>query len=145
MKKLRALLRTGRFLLPVTLFIEEPGVVRALPRAEMSEVFKIKGSLSSKELSALMVNGLEVLLEGCEFSIRRSKRSMEVLDGYERKLLDVLGVDIDKLIKESSKVYREVYIVKIVKGGDTLTLIADRRTALVLGKYLAKHCEETIA
>ncbi len=143
MKKLRALMKTWRFLLPVTLVLEELGVIRVFPRAGVSEALKIRGSLSSRELSTLIADKLEIDLSGgCEFSIRRSERSMEIPDSHERRLLSGLGVDVNKLIKENSRIYRDIYIVKIVKNGDVHTVIVDRRTAVILGKYLAKYCEE---
>lgn len=143
MKKLRALMRTWRFLLPVTLILEERGVIKVLPRAEVSEAFRVRGSLSSRELSTILANNLEIdLSSGCEFSIRKSKRIMEVPNSHERKLLSELGVDINKLIKENMRVYRNIYVVKIVRDGDIHTVIVDGGTAIILNNYLAKYCEE---
>lgn len=142
MKRVRALFRSGRFLVPATVLLGEGGVLSVLLRPSVMETSRVKGSLSSREIGAIVSSRVDVSLRECDFSTRRVRRRMELLDVEERGLLKHLDVDLSDLMKRGRGLYEEVYLVRVRLPGlnQDITLIADRRNTALLENYLARHC-----
>ncbi len=144
MKRVRALLRSGRFLVPVAVLLGEDGTLSILPRASVSESSRVRGSLSPREVSAVLPSRIDVSLRGCGFTVRRVRRRIELLNGEERRLIEHLDVDPSDLVKRGRSFYEGAYLIRIriPDAGRDLTFVTDKRGATLLGSHLAKHCSE---
>lgn len=142
MKKARVLFRSGRFLIPATVILKEDGAVDVIFGPSVTESTRVKGSLSSREVSSIVPDRISFVLgEGeCKFSVRKVRRRMEVLDRDERRMLGYLGIDFGGAIRDGKRFYGELYLVRMVNESREHTLVADRRTAVVLENYLTKYC-----
>lgn len=142
MKKVRALIKSGRFLVPVTAVLEDRGVLVILPKAGVSEYFRVRGSLSPAEISNFTSSRVELVLEDreCEFSMRKTWRKMEILDKTDKELLGYLGVDYGSVMKEGSQFYNELYLVKLIMNRREHTFIVNRRSAVLLKNYFSRYC-----
>ncbi|MEM1622549.1 MAG: hypothetical protein QW543_00195 [Sulfolobales archaeon] len=147
MKKVRVLYRSGRFLVPATVLLNENRVAEVFLDTWVSEAYKTKGSLSPREISSIVPRYVRLILdEGrCWFSIRKSSRKIEVLDKSEGRLLKYIGISPNEAIKSGERFYSETYVIKIRSGDSDHTLIANKRSTAVLENYLGKYCERESA
>jgi len=142
LKKVKVLFRSSRFLMPATMLLNENGLIEVVLDTQVSESRRTKGSLSPREVSSVISRYVKLILEGreCGFTVRKSKRKIEVLDRSEGRLLKYLGVSPSEVIKIGGVFYCEIYVIKIKIGGLVHTLIANRRSAAILENYLSKYC-----
>ena len=140
MKRIRALVRVGRFTVPAVVTLEPGGVIRISYQAIASEAFRLKGSLSSREVSNLLQGGWETLVRAsdCRLSIRRVRRRIDALDGSGRRMLELLGVDVPDLVRGGARFYDRVYLVRITREGQDLSLMVDERSARILKSYVSR-------
>ncbi|MEM0486935.1 MAG: hypothetical protein QXT76_01275 [Sulfolobales archaeon] len=143
MKKVRVLYRSGRFLVPATILLNENGVAEVFLDLRVLESYKTKGSLSPREVSSVVPRHAKLIFsEGrCRFSVRKSRRKIEVLDKNEGRLLKYMGINPSEAIKGGDGFYCEIYVIKIRSGVSDYTLIANRRSTAVLENYLDKYCK----
>ncbi|MCS7099102.1 MAG: hypothetical protein RMH84_04275 [Sulfolobales archaeon] len=146
MRKLRVLFRVGRLLSPSTVVLRDDGVLEIVLASPVSESTKIKGSLSPAEIGSIVPGGLEFSLREreCEFSTRRLRRKMKILDREERNMLKHLGVDLSKYFREGTRPYGEIYLVKLLKNDWEYSFIASRKSMTYIKNYLAKYCLEVL-
>lgn len=140
MKKIKAVVRIERFVVPATITLEPGGVIRVSYRTVASEVLRLRGSLSIREIGDILRENTEIAMRApeCRISVRRMKKKIEVLDASERRLLEYLGKDTSSLIRKEKRFYTDIYVAKLVCADQELALMVDGNSARILYNYMSR-------